>query len=544
MPILSWKLPNLSITLLACGAIGLLSGCSEERKLPQIALPETDLAANSVIPKPLKVDDGPGGFPLDRYTAIYTETESDGFTGVGEFLSEEIQQAQKLSIPLNPESGSNLFRGIYLKQTPGMEGEAYELQITPDSILLRSATAEGAFRGVQTLRQLLPETSNDTLAEYPVWVIPGGMIQDKPTFEYRGSMLDVARHFFEPSDVKKYIDVMAYYKMNYLHLHLTDDQGWRIEITSWPKLTEVGGQTEVGGEAGGYYTQEDYRALVAYAGERYITIVPEVDMPGHTNAASVSYPFLNGNGKTPEPYTGMRVGFSTLDTKKDTVYQFIDDVVREISAMTPGPYFHIGGDESHATRKADYEYFIKRVVPIVRKYGKIPVGWDEVGTVSLDADVVAQFWQDEGNAVQAAGQGMKILMSPAKRAYLDMSYDSISKFGLHWAAYIPVDSAYTWSPAGYSNKIPREAILGVEAPLWSETISTIAELEYLAFPRLLGIAELGWTPSGERSWEDYKSRLVRQTPYFKRLDIQFYPSPRVPWMEADSLLPWYNNRTK
>ena len=544
MRILPRKFPKLSMALTAFVAIGFLSGCSHEPKLPELALPETDLTASALIPKPVKVVDGPGAFPLDRHTAIYTETESDAFTGVGEFLSEEIQQAQKLTIPLNPDSGTELFRGIYLEQIPGMAGEAYELQITPDSILLRSATAEGAFRGVQTLRQLLPETSNDTLAEYPVWVIPGGMIQDKPTFEYRGSMLDVARHFFDLSDVKKYLDVMAYYKMNYLHLHLTDDQGWRIEITSWPKLTEIGGRTEVGGQAGGYYTREDYKALVDYAEERYITIVPEVDMPGHTNAASVSYPFLNGNGKTPKPYTGMRVGFSTLDTKKDTVYQFIDDVVREISAMTPGPYFHIGGDESHATRKADYEYFIKRVVPIVRKYGKIPIGWDEVGTVSLDADMVAQFWQEEANAVQAVEQGMKILMSPAKKAYLDMSYDSISKFGLHWAAYIPVDSAYNWSPATYSKKIPGEAILGVEAPLWSETISTIAELEYLAFPRLLGIAELGWTPSGERSWDDYKSRLVRQTPYFKRLDIQFYPSQRVPWTEADSLLPWYNNRTK
>ncbi len=544
MRMLSRKISNFSTFLLVILALGFLLGCSEGPKLPQLVLPETDLAATALIPKPVQVVNGPDAFPLDRYTAIFTETERDAFTGVGEFLSGEIRKTQKITIPVNPDSSKDVFRGIYLRQTPGMEQEQYNLQISSDSILLRAATAEGAFRGAQTLRQLLPETSNDTLAEYPVWVIPGGSIQDKPAFEYRGSMLDVARHFFDIEDVKKYLDVMAYYKMNYLHLHLTDDQGWRIEITSWPKLTQIGGQTEVGGEAGGYYTQEAYKELVAYAGDRYITLVPEVDMPGHTNAASVSYPFLNGNGKTPKPYTGMRVGFSTLDTRKDTVYQFIDDVVREISALSPGPYFHIGGDESHATQKADYEYFIKRVVPIVRKYGKIPIGWDEVGTVSLDADVVAQIWQDKGNEVHAVEQGMKILMSPAKKAYLDMSYDSISKFGLHWAAYIPVDSAYTWSPETYSNKIPRAAILGVEAPLWSETISTIAELEYLAFPRLLGIAELGWTPSGERSWEDYKLRLIRQTPYFKRLDIQFYPSQRVPWMEADSLLPWYNNRTK
>lgn len=522
----------------------LLVGCSEVPKLPDLVLPETDLASESLIPRPREVVNTPGAFPLDIHSAIYTGRGTDAFEGVGAFLSKEIGKSTKLAIPLNPETTEGLFRGVYLEKTPGMEQEAYELHIKQDSILLKAATAEGAFRGVQTLRQLIPESAEDTLAEYPVWVIPGGIIRDKPAFGYRGSMLDVARHFFSVEDVKKYLDVLAYYKMNYLHLHLTDDQGWRIEITSWPKLTEIGGQTEVGGAPGGFYTQEEFKDLVAYASERFITLVPEVDMPGHTNAASVSYPILNGNGKTPQPYTGMRVGFSTLDTRKDTVYQFIDDVVREISALSPGPYFHIGGDESHATKPDDYQHFIKRVVPIVRKYGKIPMGWDEVATVDLDDDVVAQFWQEEENAEKAVEQGMKVLMSPAKKAYLDMSYDSVSKFGLHWAAYIPVDSAYTWTLETYSKNIPRAAILGVEAPLWSETISDISELEYLAFPRLLGIAELGWTESTDRSWEEYKTRLAGQTPYFRAMNIQFYPSERVPWIEADSLLPWYNNRTK
>lgn len=531
---------NLQLTFF----LALLIGCSETPKLPALVLPETDLESGALIPKPLEISNTPGAFPLDKNSAIFTQSGMDSLPEVAAFLSDEIGKITNLKLPLNPKSTQGLFRGIYLQKAPDMSQEAYELHIRSDSILLKATTTEGVFRGVQTLRQLIPETAEDTLAEYPVWVIPSGVIKDEPAFPYRGSMLDVARHFFSVKDVKKYLDVLAYYKMNHLHLHLTDDQGWRIEITSWPKLTEIGGQTEVGGKAGGYYTQEDFKDLVAYASERFITLVPEVDMPGHTNAASVSYPILNGNGRTPEPYTGMRVGFSTFDTRKDTVYRFVDDVVREISAMSPGPYFHIGGDESHATKPSDYDYFISRVVPIVRKYGKIPIGWDEVATVSLDADVIAQFWQEEENAEKAVEQGMKVLMSPAKRAYLDMSYDSISKFGLHWAAYIPVDSAYTWSLETYSDKIPREAILGVEAPLWSETISTISELEYLAFPRLLGIAELGWTKSPEKSWQEYKTRLIQQTPYFRRLDIQFYPSERVPWKESDSLLPWYKNRTK
>lgn len=520
------------------------TACSEAQKLPTLTLPHTDLSSEALLPKPKEVVNGPGAFALDKNSAIFVGENSGGLIEVGNYLAREIEKVTALKLPLNPDIAQAPYRGIHFRVAGDLPQEGYAIEIKPDSILLNAATAEGAFRGVQTLRQLIPGIANDTLAQYPVWVIPGGKVNDKPAYAYRGTMLDVARHFFSVEDVKKYMDVLAYYKMNYLHLHLSDDQGWRIEITSWPKLTEVGGQTEVGGESGGFYTQEDFKELVAYAAQRHITLVPEIDMPGHTNAASVSYPILNGNGKTPKPYTGMRVGFSTLDTRKDTVYQFIDDVVREIAAISPGPYFHIGGDESHATKPADYNYFIQRVVPIVRKYGKIPVGWDEVGTVPLDADVVAQFWQDEENAEKAVAQGMKILMSPAKRAYLDMSYDSISKFGLHWAAYIPVDQAYTWNLESYAKNVPRESILGVEAPLWSETISTIEELEYLAFPRLLGIAEIGWTESSERSWEEYQSRLARQTPYFRRKNIQFYPSPRVPWQEEDSELPWFGNRTK
>jgi hexosaminidase len=178
------------------------------------------------------------------------------------------------------------------------------------------------------------------------------------------------------------------------------------------------------------------------------------------------------------------------------------------------------------------------VVPIIRKYGKIPIGWDEVATANLDGDVVAQFWSAEENAQLAVSKGMKILMSPAKKAYLDMQYDSVSRFGLHWAAFIPVDSAYTWSLSSYAEDIPEDRILGIEAPLWSETISNIEELEYLAFPRLPGYAELGWSAPAEPSWEEYRERLAGQIEYFLREDIRFYPSGRVPWKVPDSELPW------
>ncbi|MBC2839969.1 family 20 glycosylhydrolase [Robiginitalea sp. SC105] len=519
------------IRVLFAGWIGVgIWACAVDRA-PEIDYPETDLSAAPLIPKPLSIVPTHDAFGLDRHVAIYSGAADGDFAEVAGFLASQIEAGTGLRLPVDGENPDGIHRAIYFNRTASDGGAGYQLYITRDSVLINSPDAEGAFHAVQTLRQLIPQSANDTLADYPIWPLPTGKITDQTEFAYRGAMLDVARHFFPVADVKKYLDIMAYYKLNVLHLHLTDDQGWRIEIKSWPKLTAVGGSTEVGGGPGGFYTQEEYRDIVNYAAERFITIVPEVDMPGHTNAASVSYPFLNGNGKTPELYTGTRVGFSTFDTRKDTVYAFIDDVVREISALTPGPYFHIGGDESHVTEKDDYIYFVERVAPIVRKYGKQMIGWDEIATADLDSSSIAQFWADEENAREAVEKGMKVILSPARKAYLDMQYDSVSTYGLHWAAYIPVDSAYIWNPQEYAAGIEKDDILGIEAPLWSETIAELAELEYLAFPRLPGYAELGWTDPSLLSWEDYKLRLAAQAPYFKKMDIRYYPSARVPWPE-------------
>ncbi|MEL6589292.1 MAG: family 20 glycosylhydrolase, partial [Bacteroidota bacterium] len=321
------------------------------------------------------------------------------------------------------------------------------------------------------------------------------------------------------------------YKFNALHLHLTDDQGWRIEIKSWPKLTEVGGSTEVGGGEGGFYTQEEYSEIVNYAGERFIMIIPEIDVPGHTNAALVSYPELNCNPKDPNPklYTGIEVGFSTLCTDKEVVYQFMDDVIREVAAITAAPYFHIGGDESHATAKEDYVPFIERMQEIVHKHGKVMVGWDEIVNAKLDQSSIPQFWDSEENAKAAVAQNTKVIMSPAKRVYLDMQYDSTTQYGLHWAAYIEVDDSYNWEPTTYTEGIGREDIFGIETPLWSETVTNIDEAEYMIFPRLPGIAEIAWSPAEVRDWETYKVRLGKQKARFEAMDINYYPSERVPW---------------
>lgn len=341
-------------------------------------------------------------------------------------------------------------------------------------------------------------------------------------------MLDVARHFFTVDEVKRYIDQLAYYKYNAFHMHLTDDQGWRLEIKSWPKLTEIGAQTEVGGGSGGFYTQDEFTDLVNYAAERHIQIIPEVDMPGHTNAASFSYPILNGNGKTLSNYTGTEVGFSTFDAQKDTVYAFLDDVIREIAAISPSPYFHIGGDESHVTKKKDYIHFVEMVEKIVEKHGKRSIGWNEIAQANISSSTISQLWNEPESAQKAAEKGCKIILSPAKKIYLDMQYDSLSKFGLHWAAYIPVNDAYNWDPETYL-EVPQESIMGIEAALWSETIANSDELEYLAFPRVIGYSELGWTPAEQRNWDDYKVRLAGQVPYMTRNKINYYKSELVDW---------------
>jgi hexosaminidase len=254
-------------------------------------------------------------------------------------------------------------------------------------------------------------------------------------------------------------------------------------------------------------------------------------MPGHTNAASVAYPVFNGNGIKPELYEGTQVGKSTFATRKDTLYSFLDDVVREISAITPGPYFHIGGDESHVTKKKDYIYFVEKIEKIVQKHGKKMIGWDEIGQADVDSTSISQYWASKKNAMSAVSKGMKIILSPATKAYLDMEYDTLSKHGLHWAAYIPTDTAYVWTPEAYEG-IPMENILGIEAPLWSETISNIGELEYLAFPRAIGYAELSWTIQENRDWENYKVRLANQAPYLDRMNVKYYPSPRIDWKKS------------
>ena len=514
-------------------AIIALAACEEKKEI--INYPQTDLAINNIIPKPLKVIPTNSGFGLDSGTVIYTNQTTKGFENVGKYLAEKIKHQINLDVPVNASAEESVSRMIFINQTDSLplgSPEAYELYIKNDSIILNAKNAAGAFRGIQTLRQLIPEKSNDTLSSKPMWVIPSGKILDEPNFSYRGAMLDVARHFFTVEEVKKYIDLLAYYKFNKFHMHLTDDQGWRIEIKSWPKLTEIGGASEVGGGEGGYYTQEDFMELVAYAADRHIEIIPEVDLPGHTNAASLSYPFLhdaNGRAKTPRVRTDMLVGYSSFDVRKYTVYSFLDDVIGEIAAISPSKYFHIGGDETFATTKKDYLYFVERVEGIVEKHGKNVIGWNEISQAKISPNSVHQLWKEVHHSLEAVKNGSKIILSPGKKMYLDMKYDNDTKLGLTWAGLIPVDTAYQWNPETYIKELDKEDILGIEAPLWSETISNSEELEYLAFPRVIGYSELGWSVQKNRNWEDYTKRVVGHQSFLEKEKVNYYPSSKIPW---------------
>jgi hexosaminidase len=346
-------------------------------------------------------------------------------------------------------------------------------------------------------------------------------------------MLDVARHFFGVEDVKHYIELLAMYKLNVLHLHLADDQGWRIEIKSWPQLALVGGSTAVYGEGGGYYTQAQYTELVAYAAERFITIVPEIDLPGHTSAALASYAELNCDGEPQPLYTGTNVGFSSLCIDKEITYEFLDDVLRELAEMTPGPYIHIGGDEAMATPADAYLRFMQRVQPIVQKYGKQVVGWEELGQAPLQPGTLVQQWNTDPSrtvhTLQAVEQGAKVIVSPASRTYLDMKYTAGTALGLQWAGLAEVRDAYDWEPTCYMDGVGEAQVAGVEAPLWSETLRTLDEIEYMVLPRLSGIAEIGWSPRDGRSWEEYRTRLAAQAAYWQALELNFYRSPQVTW---------------
>ncbi|MDO7883681.1 family 20 glycosylhydrolase [Salinibacterium soli] len=394
--------------------------------------------------------------------------------------------------------------------------EGYTLDVAPDGIRIEAADDAGAFYARQTLAQLTDAEGR----------VPHVHIDDFPRFAYRGAMLDVARHFFPVAAVKRYLDDIALLKLNHLHLHLTDDQGWRLQLDSWPELTGIGASTQVGGGGGGFYTADDYREIVEYAASRFITIVPEFDMPGHTNAAIAAYPEL---GDAPaEPYEGIEVGFSSLAIRSERTYEFVADALRELAALTPGPYLHLGGDESLATTDEDFQYFIARATAIGAATGKTLIGWHEMGrSRELPPGTIGQYWSyttpQEGAAEHTLSfveQGGRVILSPADAIYLDHKYDESTELGLEWAnGPTGIRDSYEWEPADVVPGLAEHDILGIEAPMWTETLSTIDQVETMAFPRLASAAELAWSPRAPRVFAEFEPRLAAFTGYLDRLGV-------------------------
>ncbi|WP_327246218.1 beta-N-acetylhexosaminidase [Streptomyces sp. NBC_01320] len=489
-----------------------------------------------IVPAPAEVKAGGSPYTITAGTKIRVDDDSGEARRIGTYLAGVLRPSTGYALPVTDRGGSDGIRLRLGSHDSELGAEGYTLKSSHGSVTITARGPAGLFHGVQTLRQLLPADVEKNSRQTGPWQVAGGTVTDAPRYAYRSAMLDVSRHFFSVTEVKRYIDQLAVYKMNKLHLHLSDDQGWRIAIDSWPRLATYGGQTEVGGGAGGYYTKSDYKEIVRYASSRYLEVVPEIDLPGHTNAALASYAELNCNGVAPPLYTGTSVGFSSLCVPKEITYTFVDDVVRELAALTPGKYLHIGGDEAHSTSHDDYVTFMNRAQAIVGTYGKTVVGWHQLTGATPVAGAVAQYWGYDRTGVaerkqvaDAAKSGTKLVLSPADRTYLDMKYDKDTKLGLAWAGYVEVQRSYDWNPATYLEGAPEDSILGVEAPIWSETVTNSDEVEQMAFPRLPGVAELGWSPASTHDWDAYKVRLAAQGPRFSALGIDYYRSAQVPW---------------
>ena len=508
-----------------------------------------------VVPAPASIEATGAAFALDASTAV------EGDPDAAASLDALVRARTGLGLGDANGSGGGL---IDLQVAAGGAPESYRLTVAESGVVVTGADAAGLFYGVQTLGQLLTRDGDR-------WVVPGITIEDAPRFAYRGVMLDVARHFHSLSTVKAYIDRAASLKFNALHLHLSDDQGWRIHLDSRPELTARASSTAVGGDAadrnsGGFYSKADYREIVEYAASRHLIVVPEIDMPGHTHTVGLAYPELaeapvlsddiretarvygGGLPVAGTPYGGIAVGFSSLKIHDEATYDFVADVFGELAAMTPGPYLHLGGDEALGTSAEDFATFVARASDIIADLGKVPVAWHEVGAAENIADTtIGQYWgymvptdgmDDRARAFVA--NGSQLILSPADAIYLDMKYPPSSSDvagpspGLEWAnGPTSVERAYSWEPSDVIAGIDDADILGVEAPLWTETIRDLDDVDVMAFPRIAAAAEAAWSPatgaSDLRTWASFRERVGALGPLWSSLGIGFHASDEIPW---------------
>ncbi|MFT4092083.1 MAG: beta-N-acetylhexosaminidase [Niabella sp.] len=489
-----------------------------------------------VIPQPVKAVKKEGAFLLNRYTSIRISGES--LAGVAAYLQYELLADKRLPLSIGNITGTPAIN-ISISRSGKSPAEGYRLNISKERIDITAGSEKGAFYGVISLLQLIKTQDSSELIKIPAW-----NIEDKPLYTWRGLMLDESRHFFGKATVKKLLDWMAFYKLNTFHWHLTDEPGWRIEIKQYPLLTLVGGignYTDKFGAAQ-YYTQEDIKEIVDYAAKRFITIIPEIDMPGHATAANRAYPQYTGGGNDKHPNF-------TFNPGNASTYLFLSNILREVNALFPARMLHVGGDEvSFGNDKwlADIgvqrllekkklkdvkgveRYFMERMADSIYNMNAKMLAWDEVADMNLDKNKTILFWwrhDQPRQLTKALSKKYDIVLCPRLPFYFDFVQDSTHTLGRKWGEeYNSLEHVYNFN----INKIQqisasnRQQILGIQANLWTETIKDEKRLCYMIFPRIAALAETAWTDAGNKSFSDFKANLEKQYRLYSEQQINFY----------------------
>ena len=524
----------------------------------------TIFAANintlAIIPLPQKIALHDGTFNLAAGTRVYVDSAS---RATGKFLTERLRPSTGYPLKTSTKYfGSTAIPDGILLTTKNADTklgpEGYELTVATNSIVIRAPTQAGLFYGVQTLFQLLPpEIFSTNPVSNVAWQIPCVQIEDWPRFKWRGFMLDVSRHFFSKPEVETFLDAMAMHKMNVFHWHLTDDHGWRIEIKKYPKLTQVGAWRAVGGfdfdpksttaygpdgRYGGFYTQDDVRDVVKYAAARHITIVPEIEMPGHATAALSAYPELGCTNGPFEPSMTAGIFYGIYDPAKEQTFVFLADVLTEVAQLFPGPYIHIGGDEvpketwknsadCQALMKREglkneeelQSWFTRRIEKIVNARGHSMIGWSEILQGGLAKNAAVMDWI--GGAKEAAGAGHDVVMTPTAYCYFDF-YQSTNQTAepkaAAWGGPLTLNRMYAFEPM--PTNVPPQLqshILGAQGNLWTEQIPNLKHAEYMTFPRACALAEVTWSAKDSRDWDDFMRRLQIHVRRLDELNINY-----------------------
>jgi len=502
----------------------------------------------SLVPKPCRQERREGQFTVDSQAAIVAEAES--FVPIGERLAGAIRRITGQSVAIRREAAGH-GKPIRLARADGqgrLGDEGYEIAVDPDGVRLAAASPAGMFYAAVTFAQLLDAAAPAASARSVS--VPCLRIEDRPRFAWRGMHLDVARHFFDKAFVKRYIDHLAAYKFNVFHLYLTDDQGWRIEIKRYPRLTEIGAWRsgtrkhyfDGRGDAtryGGFFTQHDLREIVAYARERFITVVPGISMPGHSQAALAAYPELSSTGGPFEVWTDWGISKEVMDPGKEEVFRFVEGVLTEVIDVFPSRYIHTGGDEVPRDRwKASpfaqarmrqeglknedelQSYFTRRVERFLNAKGRWLIGWDEILEGGLAPNAVVMSWRGTQGGIAAAKAGHRVVMTPHEQTYFNYMQHK-AKRGPGHPGYLPLEAVYAFDPLRGLSPEESKHVLGGQACLWTEYVPTPADVEYLLFPRLLAMAEVLWSPAESRDAKDFLARLPAQLEGLKRAGIRY-----------------------